>query len=117
VSAEDFVKLSVRYRTDMRLAGVSDAAELAFLRGLAYCGLNVTHGLIPREDLPQLGPRKVAEELVNAGFWTCVPQGWAYTAWDKWQGEFETVLARRKRDAARKREYRLQQRAQEGETP
>ena len=107
MGAEDFVKLSVRYRVDMQLAGISPAAELAFLRGLAYCGLNATGGLIQTAELPNLGPKRVADELVAGGFWDAMPHGWAYRSWDKWQAEYEQVIARRKRDADRKRAARM----------
>ena len=110
MGAEDFVKLSVRYRADMAMAGVTPAAELAFVRGLAYCGLNATGGVIPTGDLSQLGPRRVADELVGAGFWEVMPLGWAFTAWDKWQGDYEQVVEKRKRDAERKRDERRRMR-------
>ena len=106
MGTDDFVKLSVRYRADMALAGISPAAELAFIRGLAYCGLNSTGGLIPASELPNLGPKRVADELVAGGFWDTMPNGWAYRAWDKWQGDLEQVMERRRRDADRMRAYR-----------
>ncbi len=113
MGTEDFVKLSVRYRADMALAGISPAAELAFIRGLAYCGLNATGGLIPASELPNLGPKRVAAELIRGGFWDEMPNGWAYRSWDKWQAEYEQVIERRRRDAARKRAGRRRARAEE----
>ncbi len=110
MGAEDFVKLSVRYRVDFKLAGVSPAAELAFLRSLAYCGLNGTGGLILAEDLKDLGPKRAASELVAAGFWLEMPAGWAISRWDKWQGDFELVNQQRKAAAERQREKRRRDR-------
>ena len=115
MGVEDFVKLSVRYRADMQLAGVSPAAELAFVRGLAYCGLNGTGGLIPSGELANLGPRRVADELVAGGFWDVMPNGWAFRSWDKWQGDLEQVQAKRQRDADRMREYRRRKRREDME--
>ncbi len=114
MGAEDFVKLSVRYRADMALAGVSDDAELTFLRALAYCGLNATGGLVPTAELPNIAPRRrvrVADELVAAGFWEPMPNGWAFASWEKWQGDLEQVEDKRRRDAERKRQWRREQRA------
>lgn len=113
MGAEDFVKLSVRYRADLALAGISDDAELTFVRALAYCGLNATGGLIPAGELPSIAPRrrvKVADELVAAGFWEPLPNGWAFVAWDKWQGDFEQVAEKRRRDAERQRAKRRRER-------
>lgn len=110
MGAEDFVKLSVLARTDFRMTRTSPAAELAFYRGLQYCGLNATGGVIPIDDLNQLGPRRAADELVANGYWDAMPNGWAFRQWDKWQGEYEQVSEKRRREAARKREERRRQR-------
>lgn len=111
MGAEDFVKLSVRARADFALNGVSDAAELAFYRGIQWSGLNNSHGIIPRTALKELGPRRVADELVRYGYWDVMPQGWCFTSWDKWQAEFEAVQEKRARDAERKRNERAAARA------
>lgn len=110
MGAEDFVKLSVRTRADLAVAGISERAELAFYRGLQYCGGNNTHGVVPRSEITSLGPRKVAEELVAAGFWEPMPTGWRYVAWDKWQYELEQLHRKREKDAKRKRDERRRQR-------
>lgn len=106
MGAEDFVKLSIRARADFAMNDVSAAAELAFYRGLQYCGLYNTHGVVARSDLSQLGPRRVAAELVAKGYWHTLPQGWGYTSWEKWQHDFDQVAEKRRRDAERKREER-----------
>jgi hypothetical protein len=110
MGAEDFVKLSVNCRSDFAFTDLSEKAELAFYRGLVYCGLNNTAGNIPRRDLPDLGPRRVADELVAKDYWETTPTGWAYRSWDKWQGDLEIVNERRKRDAERMREWRRKKR-------
>ena len=111
MGAEDFVKLSFRYRTDFSLAGASIHAELLSLRSLAFSGLTNSHGLIAPADLPGLAerlprPRALAAELVDHDFWQTMPAGWRITNWDKWQAELEAVQAKRERDAERKRNER-----------
>lgn len=106
MSSEDFVKLHVLARVDFAATGTSPAAELAFYRGLQTCGLSNTHGIVLTADLPSLGPRRVAAELVDKGYWEPVPAGWRYRQWDKWQAELEQVQAKRARDAQRKRDER-----------
>lgn len=110
MGAEDFVKLSVRARIDFASTGTSEKAELAFYRGIQHCGLTNTCGVILASDLPLLGPRRVADELVAKGYWEVIPNGWAYIAWDKWNGDLEQVQEKRARDAARKREKRRAER-------
>lgn len=112
MSAEDFIKLSVRAYIELAQAGVSTRAELAFYRGLQYCGQGNTHGMVATGHLPILGPRSAADELVRAGFWERMPNGWRYVAWDKWQGELEQLQAKRDKDARRKREERRAAREQ-----
>ena len=112
MSAEDFVKLSVRAYIEMAQAGVSTRAELAFYRGLQYCGQGNTHGIVPTGHMPTLGPRSAADELVAVGFWERMPNGWRYVSWDKWQYELEQLQAKREKDAARKRRDRRAQRDQ-----
>ena len=118
MSAEDFIKLSVRYRVDFSHTRTSPSAELLFLRGMAHCGLLNTHGSIPEADLPGLAaglrrPSALVEELVHGGYWQPSPSGWVVRSWDKWQTEFEQVARKRKRDAERKRDERRKQRDEE----
>ncbi len=111
MSAEDFVKLSVRYRTDFQFTRTSPHAELLFIRGLAYCGLHNTAGAIPQPALAEIGQGlrnagDLADELVAGDYWEPSPVGWCVRSWEKWQHEFDEVQARRVRDAERKREQR-----------
>ena len=106
MGAEDFVKLSVHCRADFDTTELSPAAELAFYRGLIYCGLNGTSCLVPRRALRSLGPTRVAGELVAKGYWEVAPTGWAFRSWDKWQGDWEQIAEKRRKDAERKRNER-----------
>lgn len=117
MSAEDFVKLSVRYRTDFQFTHTTAHAELLFIRGLAYCGLHNTAGAIPASALGEIGnglprPATLAEELVTGDYWETTPLGWCVRSWDKWQHEFDELQERRVRDAMRKREQRRKNRGE-----
>jgi hypothetical protein len=108
MGAEDFVKLSVRYRIDFGMTGTSPLAELLFIRGLAYCGLNDTRGLIPASELVAVAgnirrPEQYADELVRDRYWQASKVGWCIRSWDKWQHDFDQVAEKRRRDAERKR--------------
>ncbi len=111
MGAEDFVKLAIHCRADFAATELSAAAELAFYRGLVYCGLNNTSGVVHRRDLATLGPRRVADELVAKGYWEAAPTGWSFRSWDKWQGDWEQIAEKRRRDAERKRQKRREERA------
>lgn len=111
MSVEDHIKLSVRYRVDFAMTGTSPLAELLFIRSLAYCGLNGTHGNVPAADLPTIAtglrrPTTLAAELVTGGYWHTMPTGWGVRQWDKWQAEFDAIEAKRLRDKERQRAHR-----------
>jgi len=111
VSAEDYIKLSVRYRVDFTMTSTSALAELLFIRGLAYCGLNGTEGCIPTGELPALAaglrrPQALAAELVAGDYWHTMPNGWGIRQWSKWQHEYDAIQAKRVRDAQRMRDKR-----------
>lgn len=113
---EDFFKMSIRYRADFALAGCSDEAELLFTRGLAYCALNGTKGILPAAEIRGLLPKRAKEqvvttELLEAGFWQRYHSGYIYRSWDKWQGTLNQVEQKRAYDAKRKRLARAAERA------
>lgn len=115
MGAEDFIKLSVRYRVDFAMTGTSPMAELLFIRAMAYAGLNSTGGAIPAADLPAMAaglrkPHALADELVAGGYWQATPVGWCVRSWDKWQHDFDQVTEKRRRDAERKRVERRRKR-------
>jgi hypothetical protein len=111
VSAEDYIKLSVRYRVDFAMTSTSAFAELLFIRSLAYCGLNGTAGCIPATELPALAaglkrPADLVAELIAGDYWQTMPNGWGIRQWSKWQHEYDAIQAKRVRDAQRMRDKR-----------
>ncbi len=111
MSAEDYIKLSVRYRIDFTATGTSPMAELLFVRAMAYSGLCDTKGFIPRPELAAISPGlhrvdALVEELVAHDYWQPAPNGWVIRSWAKWQHEFDDLQERRIRDAQRKRDAR-----------
>lgn len=111
MGAEDFVKLSVRARVDFAMSGTSSDAELLFYRGLQYCGVNNTVGVIPTPALADIGAglrrtTALADELVLGEYWERSPIGWCVRNWEKWQHDFDQVAEKRRQDAERKRKER-----------
>lgn len=80
----DWLKLTTDYYRD--LAGVSDAAEVMFVRSLAYAVEQDTGGLLPNATLHWFARshRTVlasCEELVSAGLWKSVADGFEIVDW------------------------------------
>lgn len=110
----DWVKLLTKYPRDKAIAMGSDAQEVMFMRGLAYCGEAETHGFIPDQVLHTLTrrpsqARKIASQLVP-DLWAKVPGGYQVRNWHVHQEELESLLDRRRRDADRQRRKRRRDR-------
>ena len=85
----NYVPLDVNYPSDAAIRMAGEAAELLFVRGLAYCKRTKTDGFIPEYDLPVVAvglrsvPKRVAA-LVAHGLWTKESGGWRVRSWPKW---------------------------------
>lgn len=108
-----YVKLQTGYYLDPAVANLSDVAELAFVRSIAYCGAAETHGFVPAAVLPSIVRRisvratsKVCQELVTATLWIPVDGGFRLRTWDDNQDSVETLLSRRKSERERQRKHR-----------
>lgn len=112
----DWVKLSTRYYADPKVAALDDAAEVLFVRGLAYAGDQETGGFIPDALVPQLARRRrydgCVDALVGSGLWTRAPGGYRMPAWSSWQDQLDVLADRRAADRERKRLKRAEQRKQ-----
>lgn len=111
----DWVKLATGYFRDLAIATVDDACEVMFTRGLAYSGEAETSGFIPAALLPALTRRpaaaaRTAAKLVQAGLWERAQKGgvkgYDIVNWHEHQADLERYIARKRRDAERKRAER-----------
>lgn len=108
-----------RWLTDRRFAKISDAAFRLFVSANAWTVSNRTDGAVTRDDL-QLLPRHVpiacAHELVEAGFWIEVDDGWViagYTLVQTTRAQLEAAEHARMLD----RERKARSRARNGVSP
>lgn len=112
-----YVSLQTAYYLDPAVLGLSDAAEIMFVRGLAYCGNAETGGFIPDAAIQHLTRMKDARtlhricmELVSGAerdpLWIRVTGGWRVAKWDKNQESLERLISKRKADAERQRKHR-----------
>lgn len=106
-----YVPLDVNYSRDRAIAAAGEAAELLFVRGMAYCKSSYTEGFIADFELPivaaRLGKvRQRVESLVREELWLAVPGGWHVRSWSRWNESSEDQKAKRERDAERQRRKR-----------
>lgn len=95
VTPGNYVPLDVNYARDGAIRRAGEAAELLFLRSLAYAKSAKTDGLIPNYDLPvvAVGMKAVAtrvKALVREGLWLPVEGGWIIRSWQRWNGDDES---------------------------
>lgn len=82
-------------------------AVALWVRAGSYCGKHLTDGFVPAGRLGMLqGTPEAAYELVVAGLWREVPDGWCFHDWHKYQDTKEAVERRREAWKAQKRGQR-----------
>jgi len=106
-----WTKLSDDFPEDCARVGLSDAAVRTHLEGLVWAMRRENDGRLFTRDLARLAdtpdPAAAAVELVAAGFWTQLPDGWQIEHQMDLQVESEVIMARRKANAERQRRKRL----------
>lgn len=109
---------------DRRVVRLSDAAHRLYVTTLAWCVSNRTDGVIDRSDLALIhgvDPTK-ADELVAAGLWTQVTDGWRIVDFHKTQttrAQIDGLDHKRHMDRERKARERARKKCsrQAGPTP
>lgn len=94
-----------------KTATLSDAAVTLWIRAGSYCCQHLTDGFVKQAQLRLLGDATAAQELVDAGLWHIVPDGWQFHDWDEYQETSEVV--KRRRDDARERQRRSREAREE----
>ncbi|MEV0227995.1 hypothetical protein [Nonomuraea sp. NPDC050786] len=103
-----YTPLSVSYYKDDDIAIAGEAAELLFVRGLAFCGEMMSDGFISDIQLVRFvgvgmtDAKERAEKLVETGLWLRVEGGYQVRSWLKWNKSAEEIRAYRTTDRARK---------------
>lgn len=76
---------------------LSTEAVALWVRSGSYCGKHLTDGFVPLMMLPMLqGDEATANELVEAGLWITVVDGYRFHQWREYQDTKEAVEKRRK---------------------
>lgn len=96
---------------------LSPEAVALWVRAGSYCGKHLTDGFVPRQVLAILqGTEGAAVELVTAGLWWPVDDGWTFHDWNTYQDTKDVVEARRAAWKNQKQGQRTRKR-ENGNTP
>lgn len=101
----DWCRLSTSYYLDGHLLRAGEAAEVLFLRCIAYSGAQETRGRVPRSVLPMLTPAKTSTRLaalLAEGLVVEDGNDVVIRSWDKHQEALDAASDRKERDRARK---------------
>jgi hypothetical protein len=104
-----YAPLSATYYQDDDIAEAGEAAELLYLRGLAFCAGRPSDGFMSDSQVVRfvaIGLTDVqqrADRLVDVGLWERVDGGYVIRAWLKWNKSAEELGQYRAQDRDRKR--------------
>lgn len=103
-----YAPLSATYYRDDALLEAGEAAELLYVRGLAYCAEALSDGFISDRQVDLIvgvgmkDAMKRAERLVAVDLWERVEGGYVVRSWSKWNKTAEEIGRHRKMDRERK---------------
>lgn len=106
-----YVPLDVNYVSDEGIRRAGAAAELLYIRGLAYSKRTQSDGFLPDYDLAviSVGLPQVPEAvkaLVERELWLAMDGGWQIRSWRRWNDMHGDAADKRKRAADRQRRSR-----------
>lgn len=105
-----YAPLSATYYQDDDIAEAGEAAELLYLRGLAFCAGRASDGYMSDSQVARFvgigldDVQERAKRLVNVGLWERIDGGYVIRAWLKWNKSAEELGQYRAQDRDRKRE-------------
>lgn len=103
-----FAPLSANYYKDDAIAAAGEAAELLYVRALAFCADVLSDGFVSEVQLtrfPGVGMRdatKRAKRLVEVGLWERVEGGYRVTSWLRWNRSKDEIKELTSKDRERK---------------
>ncbi len=111
----DWCRLTTNYYLDGALLRAGEAAEVLFLRCIAYSGAQETRGLVPKHVLPMLTPAKTQPRLaalLREGLLVDEGDHVRLRSWDRHQERLDAESERRRKDRERKVAERVRRRAE-----
>lgn len=104
-----YLNLDDNYPEHPKVDALSDAAFRLHTSAMCYAAKHLTDGVIPGRKVARLMPgykASIATELVKAGLWHRVDDGYQIHDYLQWNKSREWWLQKRKSDAARQAEWR-----------
>lgn len=106
-----YVPLDVNYVSDEGIRRAGAAAELLYIRGLAYSKRTQSDGFLPDYDLAVISVglptvREAVTALVERELWLVADGGWQIRSWRRWNEVHGDTAEKRKRAAERQRRSR-----------
>lgn len=104
-----YAPLSAHYYKDDAIDEAGEAAELLYVRGLAFCADVLSDGFISDRQLVRFvgvgmfDAKERADRLVEAGLWDRVQDGYKVRSWLDWNRSRAEITDFQKKDAERKR--------------
>lgn len=104
-----YAPLSAHYYKDDAIDEAGEAAELLYVRGLAFCADVLSDGFISERQLARFvgvgmfDAAERAERLVKVGLWERVDGGYTVRSWLEWNRSRAEITDAKAKDAARKR--------------
>lgn len=105
----DWCRLKTTYYLDPSLLRAGEAAEVLFLRCIAYSGNQESHGRVPLAALPLLCPVKTQprlDALLREGLLSREGDDVLIAGWEHHQAALDAEVLRRRKERDRKREAR-----------
>ena len=115
----DWCRLGTSFYLDPAVVGAGEAAEVLFLRCIAYSGAEESRGRIPKHVLPVLARTKTKQRvaaLLAHGLLVEDGDSVYIRSWQTWQEALDVEAERRRRDRDRKRAERENARTVHGQS-
>lgn len=102
-----WVKMDDRYRVHRKVMALSPSAVVLDVFAMQYSSDFLTDGKIETQELRNVAPslrqvNKLAVELVQAGRWKVIPEGWVIHDYLEYNPSRESVLAKRAAEKEKK---------------
>ncbi|MFG2225352.1 hypothetical protein [Streptomyces sp. NPDC048644] len=111
-----WVRLDDRFPSHRKVALLSDKAFRLYVSGLCWVSENLTEGKILDRELKVIsrirGPKTAAAELVDAGLWERIPDGYLIHDYLEYNPDRARVKADREANAARQKAFRERKRTE-----
>jgi hypothetical protein len=100
-----WARLDDAFYTHRKVIDLSPSARWLYVAALCYCNQNLTDGILSPAAAESIGlirqPRQAIAELVKAGLWQRLPDGYEVHDYLKYQFSRAQILQARKADAER----------------